>query len=221
MLCIVLGDRPHGSCKCSACKCTFWKPGLGVEKSKNTALEYLCARRICILYIMMTPLSHPLTSSLQHLNPTPSHNNNNNNNNSNCRLHACVCAAEDIEPIGVTRAKYDAPLLLHWAKKDYGQPTRHFCLLLVLFGFSFYCLFVYSAPCPPSSFYWISSATYRPGIWNEACLVVFNGSVLAQIFLKRCQERWGKKRYFWYVWTWPKSGTGYKKIYKSLNTPQS
>ena len=74
-------------------------------------------------------------------NPTTSHNHNNENGG----LHACVCAAEDIEPIRVSRVKYSAPLPLHWAKKDYGQPTSHFRLLLLVFGFSFYCLFVYSA----------------------------------------------------------------------------
>ena len=35
--------------------------------------------------------------------------------------YACVFAAEDIEPISVTMAKYYAPLPLRWAKKDYGQ----------------------------------------------------------------------------------------------------
>ena len=51
------------------------------------------------------------------------------NNNNNSGLHACVCAAEDIEPIRVTRAKYYAPL----PKKDYGQPTSHFHLFVVRF----------------------------------------------------------------------------------------
>ena len=36
-----------------------------------------------------------------------------------------------------------APLPLHWAKKDYGQPTSRFRHLLAI-SFFFYCLFVYS-----------------------------------------------------------------------------
>ena len=35
--------------------------------------------------------------------------------------------------------------------------------------------------------WWISSTTYRPGIWTTACWVVYNGSVSMQIFLKRCR----------------------------------
>ena len=36
--CMVLADRPHGSYKRSACKHTFLKPGLRVEKSENAPL---------------------------------------------------------------------------------------------------------------------------------------------------------------------------------------
>ena len=51
-------------------------------------------------------------------------------------------------------------------KKDYGQPTSNFRLLLVVFGFSFYCLFVYSvqALCTcsvSSSPFFVISSTYR------------------------------------------------------------
>ena len=131
---IVLANRPHGSCKS-----TFPKPDLRVEKSGNAALTSPYGRRICILCVSMTPSPHPSTSNLQPLNPAMSHNNNNGG------LHVCVRTAEDIEPIRVTRRKSSAPLRLHWAKKDYGWPTSHFHLLLVLFGFSFCCLSVYSA----------------------------------------------------------------------------
>ena len=139
MFCIVLADRPHASCKHRACKRTFLKPSLWVEKFENADLAFSCGQRILILCVSMTPSPHPSTSSLQPLNPETPHDNNNGG------LHACVHAAEDIEPIRVTRAKYYAPLPLRWAKKDYGQPTSHFHLLLVVFGFSFYCLFLYSA----------------------------------------------------------------------------
>ena len=123
-----------------ACKRTFLKSGLWVEKFESAALAFSCGRRICILCVrMMMPSAQPSTSGLRPLTPAKSHNNNNNGG-----LHACVCAAEDIEPIRVTRAKYSAPLPLRLAKKEYGQPACHFHLLLALFGFYFYCLFVYS-----------------------------------------------------------------------------
>ena len=133
-----MGGHPHGNA--SVCKRTcfglFWpvvhmdlvnavpvntlflKPGLRVEKSENAALVFSCGRRICILCASMTPSPQPSTSGHRPLNPATSHNNNNNNGG----LNACVHAAEDIEPIRVSRAKYYAPLPLHWAKKDYGQP---------------------------------------------------------------------------------------------------
>ena len=98
------------------------KPGLRVEKSKNAALVFSYGQRICIFCILMTPLSHPLTCSHRPLNAA----NLNNNNNNNSGLPAYVPAAEVIEPIRVTRAKYYAPLPLRWAKKDYGQPASHF-----------------------------------------------------------------------------------------------
>ena len=40
-------DRPCGSCKRSACKCTFLKPGLRLEKSENAALAFSCGWRWC------------------------------------------------------------------------------------------------------------------------------------------------------------------------------
>ena len=101
-----------------------WSQG---EKCENAALAFSCGQRICILCVSMMPSPHPSTSSLWPLNPAMSHNNNNNGG-----LCACVCAAEDIDPIRVTRAKYYAPLPLRWAKKDYGQTTNHFRLLLVV-----------------------------------------------------------------------------------------
>ena len=184
MFCIVLDDRPHGSCKRSACKHTFLKPGLRV-----------------------TPSPHPSTSSLQPLNPAMSHHNNNNIGG----LHACVRSAEDIEPIRVTRTKYSAPLPLRYAKEDYGHPTSHFRLLLVLFGFSFYCLFVYSAQVLCACF--ISSS---PFLVNFKCHLLawnMNYSVLSHFqwiyldtnILETMPRKMGKKRSFWYVWTWPQN----------------
>ena len=82
--------RSHGSWKRSAWKCTFLKPGLRVEKSKNAALAFSCGRWIHILgrtpLPSPSPSSHPLTTSLRPVNTAVSHNNNNNNGG----LHACV-----------------------------------------------------------------------------------------------------------------------------------
>ena len=140
MYCIVLADRPHGSWKH-----TFLTTGLKVEKFE--ALPFSCGQWICILSETMTPSPHPSTSCLRPLNPTMSHNNNNNNGG----LHACVRAAEDIEPfLQLTR------LVVEWESQQqfdlikgpherfWFPCTSHFHILLVVFGFSVYCLFVYS-----------------------------------------------------------------------------
>ena len=111
--------------------------------SEGEKIAFSRGRRMRILCVLTAPSPRPSTSSLRPLNPATSRNNNNNSNNSG-GLHACVRTAEDIEPIRVTRAKYYAPLPPRWAKKDYGQQTNHFHLLLAELGFSFYCLFVYS-----------------------------------------------------------------------------
>ena len=104
-----------------------------MEKSKNAAVAFTCGQQNRILGILMMSSPHSSTSGLRPLNPAMPHNNNNG------RLHACVLAAEDIEP---TRTKCSSATTL--SKKDYGQPTSHFHLLLLVFGFSFCCLFVYS-----------------------------------------------------------------------------
>ena len=61
------------------------------------------------------------------------------------------------------------------------------------------------APSLLVHFWWISSATYRPGIWTTACWVVYNRSVWTQVILKRCQGRRGGGD-IWYMWTWSKRG---------------
>ena len=86
------------------------KPGLRVEKFENAALASSCGGGESAYFAYWwrhRPIPRPLNLS--------SHNNNNNNNGG---LHACIRAAEDIEPIRVTRAKYNAPLPLRWAKKE-------------------------------------------------------------------------------------------------------
>ena len=147
MFCIVLADRPYGSCKHSVCKRTFLKPGVRVEKSKNAALVFSCGRRICILCI--TPSSHHSTSSLQPLNPATSHNNNNNGG-----LHAC-------EPfLQLTRIVVECELhqqydLINSPRKRFWFPcTSHFCLLLVVFGFSVLVGGALGVGCPETVYCW-------------------------------------------------------------------
>ena len=137
----------------------FLKMGLKVKKSKNTALPFSCEQRIRILSKTMAPWPHPSTSCLRPLNPATSHNNNNNNGG----LHACVRATEDIEPFSqltclVVKCKSQQQFdLINGPHKRFWFPcTSHFHLLFVVFGFSVYCLFVYSmqalCACSVSSF---------------------------------------------------------------------
>ena len=124
----------------------------------------------------MTPSPHPSTSCLRPLNPTTSHNNNNNDNNG--RLHACVCATKDIEPfLQPTRlvveceSQQQFDLIIGPHKRFWFPCTSHFRLLLVVFGFFPYCLFVYNVRASLLlRLWWISSATYRPGICTTAFL---------------------------------------------------
>ena len=98
-------------------------------------------QRIHILSEMTMPLSQPSTSCLRPLNPTMSHNNNNGG------LHACVCATEDIEPflqlthlVDECESQQQFDLISGPHKRFRFPCTSHFHLLVV-FGFSFYCLF--------------------------------------------------------------------------------
>ena len=56
--------------------------------------------------------------------------------------------------------------------------------------------------CTLRRFWWMPSATYRPGIWTTAFSVIVSGSVWMQIFLKwwRGRQR-KKKRLFLPMWT--------------------
>ena len=203
MFCIVLADCPSGSCKRSACKCTFLKPAHRVETFENTALAVLFGQWIRILCVSMTPSPHPSTSSLRPLNPALCHNNNNNNNGG---LHACVHATEDIEPIRVIRA----PLPLRWTKKDYGEPhTPHhfistakgFLLLLSV------CMQHTSFMCMLHLMFSVFGEFQAPPIgWN------INYSILSCLqwihldanILETMPRRTGEIWLFRYVWIWPK-----------------
>ena len=145
-----------------------------MEKSENAALPFSCGQRICIL--------SPSTSSLWPLNPVTSHNNNNNGG-----LHACVCAAEDIEPflqltclVVECELQQQFDLIIGPHKRFWFPCISHFLPLVVVFGFSVYCLFVYNVQALWACsvcllrFWWISSATYRPGIWTTAFTSIFS-----------------------------------------------
>ena len=162
----------------------FWNLVWGWKKLENAALASSFGQRI-----HNSP--HPSTSRLRPLNPATSHNNNNNNNGG---PHACVRAAEDSRSSSLTS------LSVH--TNDSGVLALAFVFLLCSVSFSTVCLYTARklyAHAPSLHFWWISSATYRPGIWTKACWIVNNGSIWTQIFLKRCQGRQGKKRLFWYV----------------------
>ena len=130
-----------------------------------------------------------------------SHNNNNNNGS----LHVRVRATEDIEPflqltclVVECESQQQFGLITGPHRRFWFPCTSHFHLLLVVFGFSVYCLFTerklnVHAQCL-LRFWWMSSATYRPGIWTSAFSVIFSGSVWTQIFLKRWRGRRRKKR---------------------------
>ena len=146
----------------------------------------------------MKPSPHPSASCLWPLNPATSHNNNNNNSGG---LHACVCAAEDIEPFlqltrlvvkCVSRSSSSTSLPVH--TKDSSSCCVWFLHLLSV------CL-----QCASLMHVLMSSATYRPGIWTTAFSVMLSGSVWMQVFLKRWQGRWRRKISFSPVWTGPQS----------------
>ena len=149
--------------KCSALKCTFLKTGLRVEKSENAALPFSSGQQIWILSKTMSPSPHPSTSCLWPLNPATSHNNNNNNGG----LRARVCATEDIEPfLQLTRLIVECESqqqfdLITGPHKRFWFPCTSHCHLHVVFGFSVYCLFVYSAQA-----YSICSVSSSPFLVN-------------------------------------------------------
>ena len=182
MFCIILADRPHGSCKHSACKCTFFKPGLRVGKFEKNAFAFSCGQWIHILCIS----PHPSTSSLRPLNPATSHNNNNNNNNN----YMLVFMLQKIlSPLGLIGQ--NIKLLCHYAERK--RIMFLFCLASAFIVCSYTVRKLYAYAPSLLRFWWISSATYRPGIWTKACWVICNGSVWTQIFLKRCQGRLANK----------------------------
>ena len=80
------------------------------------------------------------------LNPRTSHYKNNNNGG----LHACVRATEDIEPflhltclVVECESQQQFDLINSTRERFWFPCTSHFHLLLVVFGFSVYCLFVF------------------------------------------------------------------------------
>ena len=174
-VCIVLADRPRGSCKHA-----FFKPGLRLKKLKMPPVHSRVDSEP--VYVMYRWSHRPAPRPL---NPATSHNNNKNNNNGG--LHACVHAAEDMEPIRVTRQ--NTLLLCHYA-----EWKSMIVFLLCSVSPSTVCLYTAHklyAHAPSLLLHFQSNSTPRPGIWTKACWVVYNRSVWMQIYLKR---RSGRRR---------------------------
>ena len=118
-VCIILADRPHG-----AWKRTFFKPVLGVEKSENAALTFSNLHTFWDDDAMAPPL---------HL-WTPQRLITTTTTTTTMAFYMLVF---------VSRSSSLTSLTVH--KRFWFPCTRHSRLLLLVFGFSFYCLFVYSA----------------------------------------------------------------------------
>ena len=139
-----------------------------MEKSENAALAFSCGQLISILSIALTPSPHPSTSNLWLLTPR--------------RLittttttmvdYMLVFVLQKILSLFLLCSVSPSTVCLYTARRFYAHAPSLLCFL------------------------WISSATYRPGIWTKACWAVYNGSIWTQIFLKRCQGRRGKKDCF-------------------------
>ena len=154
MFCIVLADRPHG-----CWKRTYLKTGLRVEKSENAALLFVWTANLHT-FRNNDAIAPPLDLSPPNSEPRDINDNDNNNNGG---LHARVPAAEDIQPfLQLTR------LVVECESQQQFDPhsrfwfpcTSHFHLLLVVFGFSVYCLFTARkltahALCLHLRFWWI------------------------------------------------------------------
>ena len=108
----------------------------------------------------------------------------------------CSCFLQLTRLVVKHESQQQFSLIIGPHKRLWFPCTSHFHLLLVVFGFSVYCLFTVCklyvhVPSLLLCFWWISSATYRSGIWTTACWVIYSGSVWMQMFLKWCQGRWG------------------------------
>ena len=111
------------------------KTGLRVEKSENTALPFLCGRRIRILSETMTPSPHP--SDLR----TPRHITTPTAMADDC---LCLCFLQFAHLVVECESQQQFDLIIDPYKRFWFPGTSHFRLPLV-FGSSFYCLFVNSA----------------------------------------------------------------------------
>ena len=153
----------------------FFKPGLRVENLKTAPLR-------CHVDGESTSFAYRWRHNLRPLDPAMSHNNNNNNNNGG--LHACVGAAEDIEPFWVTMAKYSAS---SYATSSSSCCVRFLLLLSVCIQRSSFMRMLFFSVLVNFKCH------LQAGIRTEVCWVVYNGSAWTQIFLKRCRGRRRKK----------------------------
>ena len=145
----------------------------------------------------MTPSPNTSPSSLWPLNPTMSHNNNKNNGG----LHACVGAAEDVEPfLQLTCIVVECESKQQFERFWFPCTGLFIFFLLCLVSPSTVCLYTawkfYAHTPSLLLFWWISSATYRPGIWTTAFESFSVDPFWTQIFLKQCRGKQGKKDCF-------------------------
>ena len=132
------------------------------------------------------------------LNPATSHNNNNNGG-----LHACVGAAEDIEPFRVTTI---VPLLLHWAKKNDNHQLAIFIFFLSCsVSSSTVCLYtVHKLHAHAPSLLLCFGEFQAPPIgWNMnySALSCFQWIRLDANILETMPRKAEERQIVWYMWT--------------------
>ena len=149
MFCIVLADRPHGSCKR-----TFLKTGFRVEKLKNAALVFSFGQRICILLHIDDAIA-PLLDlwTLRRLMTTTT----------------TTTTMADFMFVSVLRK------ILSRSSSSTSLPHKRFWFPLTSTSSCYvWFLLLLSVCILRTSFMlrlFISSATCRPGIWTTACWV--------------------------------------------------
>ena len=179
MFCIVLAHRPHCSFNRSAWKHTFLKPGLRVEKSENAIAPPLD------LWTLRHSISTTTTTTADYC--------------------LCSCFLLLTRLVVECESQQQFDLIIDPHKWFWFPCTCHYCLHLVVFGFSI-CLYAAQAFCACS----VSSSPFLVNFKRhlEAWTMnysVFSGSLWMSISLKGCRGRRRKKRLFWYVWTWPQA----------------
>lgn len=157
MLCLIFANRPNGSRKDSACKCTSLKPGPRVKKFKN-ALVFSSGQQVPILSVSMMSFILTRMTPTQHF----------------AAIHS---------PCGWVWVA--AAVHLHYRATQTilvsltGRFLTSCCVWLLLLSVCrqlrlFFPFLV--------NFCRRTSTTYKPSIWTTECWGVFNGSVRMRIF---------------------------------------